>query len=131
MNVIFTNQPIWKTVQGFDIPLCRAALYGKKGKLSKQFDPVVLQDFVDRKLTPPTHYISSRTVRRMIKYCSRYGMTVRNAEDASCEKGANHIVELLMSIVSSNLCAECITEKYPKLEAEITCIMRYVMASRL
>jgi hypothetical protein len=81
INVIFTNQPIWTVIQGFDLPLCRAAIYGGcGGKLSLRCDPVVLQDLADRKLTSPVE-ATDRTARRVAKYCSRYGMTLRTDDD--------------------------------------------------
>jgi len=84
INVIFTNQPVWSVIQGFDLPLCRAALYGW-GKLSLQCDPIARQDLADRKLTTCPAFETDRTARRIAKYCSRYGMTLRTAKKQSSD----------------------------------------------
>ena len=85
INLIFTNHPIWATIQLFDVPMCRAALWGFKNKadadspkLYLQYDPVVLEDLTSRKMTaPPAELVGKGTPSRVAKYLARYGMEMR------------------------------------------------------
>ena len=83
INLLFTMHPIWSTIQMFDVPLCRAALWcfhipGYESGLRLQYDAVVCDDLTSHKLTAPSaERVSKSTQTRIAKYMERYGMEMR------------------------------------------------------
>ena len=78
INLIYMSKPPAKAVSLFDLPICRAMMFGlHTGDLMGDWSAVTIQDIRERRLTLPTGSVEKKTLEiRIAKYCARYGLTV-------------------------------------------------------
>jgi len=81
INLIYMSKPPAKAVPLFDLPICRAMIFGlSAGDLMGEWPTVAIQDIRERRLTLPTSVDKLET--RIAKYCSRYSLTPHDSKDS-------------------------------------------------
>ena len=78
INLIYMSKPPAKAIPLFDLPICRAMMFGlHTGDLMGDWPAVAIQDIREQRLTLPTGSVEKKTLEtRIAKYCARYGLTV-------------------------------------------------------
>lgn len=85
INLIFTSQNISKTVANFDLPICRAMIYGSSSPdlMLCQANEQTIKDIKEKQLTIPSIIPAPLNYHsRIKKYIDRYGLVPREISTA-------------------------------------------------